>query len=93
MGGGRWVRLCSSLVIYCLLLCTIRQFLLNASFLCIQPVDGAFTSAFSVYTGIVATPLFDIDFGLFNANQTLNHSFIHQNNNVGPTGDYGNYLF
>ena len=65
------------------------NFILLLFILSLQPVDGAFTSAFSVYTRIIATPLFDIDFGLFNANQTLNHSFIHQNNNVGPTGDFG----
>eukprot|EP01038_Epipyxis_sp_PR26KG_P006359 gene6359-8759_t len=54
-----------------------------------SPTPDAMLSAFSIYTNITATLLFDFDFGIFGANMTLNNSGSTYSNSLGPTGQYG----
>ena len=54
-----------------------------------NPVDGAMIGTFSPYTNVTATVLFDFDFGLFNANKTLNSSGSTESASLGATGMWG----
>ena len=53
------------------------------------PVPGGFIAEFSAYTNVSATTLWDFDFGVFNANMSVNSSGSTSTNSLGPTGMFG----
>jgi len=54
-----------------------------------SPTPDALIGTFSPYTNVTATLYWDFDFGLFNANMTLNGSAVQPAASLGPTGVWG----
>ena len=54
-----------------------------------DPTHDALIGTFSPYTNVSATMLYDFNFGLFNANATLNASAVENVSSNGPTGVWG----